>query len=366
MRILDRYILKSVLVIFSACLAAFLFLYVIIDLFSRLDDILKQGVSLYVLRQYYLGYLPIIFVQVAPIACLLAILYTFSRLNRDNEIIAMRASGLSIPQITQTIIIFGVILSVFVFWVNDRFVPQSLAFTEKIKAEMDKGARQTQEKEREVIKSLYMYGAKNRLFYVNKFFPAANTMEGITILEHDAKQNVIKKIVAGKGVYNEGVWRFYHSITYDFDQNGQIKDEPQYLEEEIMTIPETPQEFLSQRQRPDFMNIGQLEDYIWKLSKSGASGVIRDLTIDLYRKFTDPFTSLIIVFLGIPFALMIHKRATGFSSLGVSIMLGFLYYVSNAVFIALGKAGLIMPILAASLSHILALGLSFYIINSLP
>jgi len=137
MRILDRYILKSVLAIFVSCIFIFLFLYVIIDILCHLDDILKQQVNLSLLTQYYLSYLPIMLVQVAPFACLLATLYTFGKLNHNNEIIAMRSSGLSIFQITKTVIIFGLIVSLFIFWVNDRFVPPSLVFTQKIKIQIE-------------------------------------------------------------------------------------------------------------------------------------------------------------------------------------------------------------------------------------
>lgn len=366
MRILDRYILKSILGLFFTCLLTFLFLYIVIDLFSHLDEILKNKVAFDILLKYYLSYLPIIFVQVVPIGCLLATLYTFANLNRNNEIIAMRSAGLSIFSITKTIIIFGIIISAFVFWVNDRLVPISLSYTEKVKDQMESGTKKAQSKEHEIINNLTMYGLKNRLFFVNRFLVATKTMEGINILEHDEHQNITKKIVATKGTYLDGLWRFYQSITYEFDENGQIKKEPLVLEEEIMAIPETPAEFLTQRQRPDFMTIAQLDDYIWRLSKSGAMAVIRNLKIDLYQKFTLPFSSVIMIILGIPFSLTMKKRATALSSIGLSIMLGFLYYVLNAISIALGKAGILLPILSTSLSPILIFIVSLYLIANLP
>jgi len=306
------------------------------------------------------------FVQVAPFACLLSILYTFGKLNHDNEIIAMRSSGLSIFKITKTAIIFGLLVSLFTFWINDRFVPQALQLTQKIKVQMEEGTQKRREKKQEAINNLTMYGLKNRLFFINKFSADTNTMEGITILEHDEYQNITKKIVANKGIYKDGLWRFYQCFTFNFDKNGQILADPQYFEEEIMTIPETPHDFISQRQRPDFMTIVQLDDYIWKLSRSGASTVIRNLKLELYQRFTSPLTSLLIILLGIPFSLMMRKRATGLSSIGISIMVGFLYYILDAVIIALGLGGILTPILAASLSHIAILLFSLYLINSLP
>lgn len=367
MRILDRYIFKSALGLFFGCLLLFFFLYIIIDAFSHLDEILKQKVPIGILLQYYLSYLPIIFVQVSPIACLLSVLYTFGKLNRNNEVIAMRSSGLSIYQIVKTVVIFGIIITAFVFWVNDRLVPQSLSLTEKIKEEMEKGnAKKDQVKESQVITNLSMYGLRNRLFFVNSFLPSANTMEGIIILEHDEKQNITKKIVAHKGVYKNGLWTFSRSITYRFNESGQIIGEPQYLEEEIMPISETPKDFLMQRQRPDFMTIAQLDDYIWKLSRSGAKTVIRNLKVELFHRFTMPLTNAIIILLGIPFSLKMKKRATGLASIGLSIMVGFLYFVLNAVSIALGKAGILPPVLSVSLPHLLGLTGALYLIDKLP
>jgi len=366
MRILERYILKSVVSIFLLCLTVFVSLYVIIDLFSNLGDIITQNSSFEIIVRYYLSYLPIIFTQVSPICCLLAILYAFGSLNRDNEIIAMRSSGLSIMQIAKTVIVFGAIVSTMVFLVTDKFVPQSLALNLRIKEQIESGKQSAIDKRNAPINNLCMYGMRNRLFFISKFLPAEQGMEGITILEHDSQQNLTKKIVANRGEFIDGLWYFQQVITYNFSLDGQTTGEPRYLEEEIMAIPESPQQFLTHRQRPEHMTIVQLDEYIWKLSKSGAVSVIKNLKVDLWQRFTAPLTSFIIIFLGIPFALRMRKRATGLSSLGLAIMMGFLYYVLNSVSIAFGYAGYLPPLLATSLSHIIALSISLYLISTLP
>ncbi len=366
MRILDRYILKSVIYIFFSCVFLFLFLYITIDLLSNLEDILKQQVSIMLLARYYLTYLPVMFVQVSPFACLLSTVYTFAKLNHNNEIIAMRSSGLSIFHIARNVIIFGFLISVAVFWVSDQIMPQALILNQQIKVQMQENSKKLKIKKPEVINNLSMYGLKNRLFFINRFFLDSKTMEGIIILEHDDNENLTKKVVASKGVYEEGLWKFYQCISYNFDSNGQVVDEPTYFEEQIMTIPETPREFMSQRQKPELMSIREMENYIWRLSKSGANTVVRNLNVDLYQRFTAPFTSLIIILLGLPFSLMVRKRATGLSAIGVSIIVGFIYYILTAVCLALGKYGLLAPFLAASLSHIMVLTLSLYLISKLP
>ena len=365
MRILDRYIFKSILGTFLGCLAVFFLLYVIIDVFSQLEEILKQRIDLRILLYYYLSFLPIIFVRVVPVACLLSTLYAFGILNRNNEIIAMRAAGLSVLQITKTVIVLGLLVSIFVFWLGDRIAPHALMNTEKIKSQLLAEEKKSKEKIASVINNVYVLGLRNRLFSIDRFYPNTQTMEGIIILEQDQNHNVIKKTDAERGVYKNGLWVFYKSLTRNYVDNKEIQD-PEYREEEIMAIPETPEELLNQRQSPDFMDIKELDEYIWKLTKSGAVSVVQNFKVDYYARFFSPFTNIIIVLLGIPFALKMKKQATGLASVGLSIIVAFLYFVFSAVSIALGKNGMLTPILAASLSHVIMLVFSLILISDLP
>jgi len=364
MRILDRYILRQIWQIFFLCLLTFAMLFVIVDIFSNLDVILKQHIAVKVFVRYYLSYMPYIFTQIAPFACLLATLYTFARLNHDNELIAMRASGMSIFQVTKTVVIFGALVSGFVFLVSDKVMPAAMYRNTAIREQLEAGKKlRTKD---EVIRNLSIYGLHNRLFFINKFYPGKGFMEGITILEHDEKQNLTSKIQANQGKYENGKWKFYQSITYVFDEEGMMTQEPKVMEEEEMPIPETPKQFLEQKQSTDFMSLHQIRDYISKMAPSGAVTVIRNLQVDLYHRLFSPLTSLLIILLGIPLSMKIGKRAAGLSSLGLALILGFLYYVLNAISVALGKAGIFDPLLAGSLSHICALVTSFFLVARLP
>ena len=366
MRIIDRYVAKSVIATFLSCIFLFLFLYVVIDVLGHLEDMLKQKINLNLLTRYYLNYMPVMFSQVSPFACLLSILFVFGRLNHNNEIIAMRASGVSIFGITRSALVCGAVISLFAFWLSDKVIPPAIALTEQLRIQMDEGAKRLKEKRPEIINNLCIYGQYNRLFFINKFSTVASSMDGVVILEHDTHQNLTKKIVANKGLFKDGLWRFYQSITYSFDLNGQVLDEPRYLEEEIMDIPERPEEFVKQRQRSEYMTVAQLNDYMRKLARSGAKSVIRNLKVDLYQRRAAPWTNLVIVVLGIPFAMMLRKRGSGLSSVGVAIMVGFLYFVLDAIMLALGKGGALPPMAAAWASHLIMLSFGLYIIRELP
>ena len=135
MRILDRYISNSIITIFVATIFIFLFLYVVIDVMTQLDEFIDRKIPIQILLDYYIHFFPIILVQISSIACLIATLFTFSGLSNNNEIIAMRTSGLNFWQIARPAILFGLFISILVFWLNERYVPYASLVTKKIRDE---------------------------------------------------------------------------------------------------------------------------------------------------------------------------------------------------------------------------------------
>ncbi|MDD4909486.1 MAG: LPS export ABC transporter permease LptG [Candidatus Omnitrophica bacterium] len=361
MRILDRYILKSTASLFIGTQSLFFLLYIAIDILSHLDEILKQGMNPPLLLQYYASYLPVIFIQTSPIACLLAVLYTFGRLNRSHEIVAMRASGLSLWQICRSTVFFGCVISAFVFMANERLVPNARETTEQIKRQMEySSADRNKKRSRPEINNLSIYGLRNRLFFIKSFDTQSNTIENVTILEQDKNQNITSKILADKGVWKDKYWNLYKCTIFYFDSRGIVKGNPEFHAEIAMYLDETPKDFIEQRQRPEHMNMARLNNYIRKISKSGAKTVIRNLQVDLFYKTSFPFTSLVIILLGIPFSLEIKKRGAALSSIGICMIIAFLYYVMDAVSIALGKSGLLPPLLAAWTTNIIFLYIALF------
>lgn len=359
MRLLDRYILKSVLAVFLGCFFAFVFLYIIADFISRLDDILKHHISFSLIFSYYLHSLPVMLTQTTPLAMVLASIYTFGRLNHDNELIVIRSSGLSLWQICLPVLTCGILVSASMLVVNEKVIPYSRMESEKIKAQLE-GESKAVSKEA-VLNNLTFYGLENRLFFINSFDAKNGSMEGITILEHDRLQNLTAKITAKRGLYKDKLWIFYECTRLNFDLEGHISENSAYSEEGIMEISETPQDFLQQRKRAELMSSNQLKDYIRKLKKSGASGAVKSLLIDLYQRYASAFTTLALMLLGIPFSFVIRKRANIFTSLVTAFAMSFLYYVLNGISLAIGKAGFLLPSLSCWLvpiaSSILALRL---------
>ena len=309
MRIIDRYIARSIISIFFSTIFVFCFLYILIDMASNLDEILDRQVPWLILMEYYASFFPIILVQTSTISCLIAVLLTYSHLNTNNEAIVLRSSGLSFWQIIRPAIIFGLIVSAFIFWLNERYVPMATTQSRSIRNENIILAVDSQRKKQAKIKNLTFYGLKNRLFYIDSFDPDTFEMEGITIIGQYNNQNLKEKINALKGKWTGIAWKFYQcSISYFDSTNLASPEQYNYYEEKLLDIKETPQDFLRQRINVTSMNIRQLHEYINRFSDSGAVKAINNLRVDLHEKIAYPFGNLVVILVGLPLALMSGRR----------------------------------------------------------
>jgi lipopolysaccharide export system permease protein len=365
MRIVDRYLLNLIVKIFLSTILIFCFLYVLIDMAANLDDFIRQKVPLRVLLEYYRSFLPIILAQTCPFACLIACLLAFSHANSNNEVIILRSGGLGFWQIAKPALCFGLLISVLIFWINERFVPQATITSENIQEE-SMTLKSDAGKKKEPITNLTFYGLKNRLFFIDQYDPEDNTLKGITIIGHDDKQQIKEKLVALSGKWTGIAWKFYKCQITTFGIPGDETTETlTYVDEKLMDVKETPQDFLRQRLNVNSMNIRELYRYIQRFSKSGAQKALNNMRVDFHQKIAYPFGNFIILLVGLPLALMTRRRkALTFTSLGIAIGIGFIFHVTNAVGLALGKGGLFAPILSAWLAPLAFLALACYLIKS--
>lgn len=365
MRILDNYIIKSIVSIFITTVLIFCFLYILIDITGTLDEIIDRKVPINVLIQYYLTFLPLMLVQTSSIACLIATLFTYGSLNNNNEIIAMRSSGLNFWIITKPAIFFSLIISVLIFFVNEQVIPKALETKTKIQNEHMVLKVDRLLKKKETVKNLTFYGLDNHLYFIDSFNPVTYELNGITISHYDKDQNILEKIVALKGTWIDNAWTFNQCQITTYGDKG-INDpvKIKVYQEKVMELKEQPDDFLKQRLNVDSMNIKQLVSFISKFSDSGAMRALNNRRVELHKKIASPFGNFVIVLIGLPFALMLQsrKRST-FASLGIAILIGFLYHVADAVTLAFGKGGLIAPIAAAWLAPILFSGIAVVIIE---
>jgi lipopolysaccharide export system permease protein len=126
-RILSRYLLARLLAPFGYALAALTGFMLLNQVAKRFDRLVGKGLDWSVIAEVFALSIPFIVAMTLPMAVLVAVLFAFSHLASDNEITAMRAGGLSVPQILTPVLLWGVLMASANFVFVDQVLPRSNA-----------------------------------------------------------------------------------------------------------------------------------------------------------------------------------------------------------------------------------------------
>src|SRR5882724_11002457 len=123
MRILRNYILRECLMPFMISISVLTGVFLLGYLPQLANKVINKGVSVVAISKIFLYYIPILLGYTLPIACLVTVILTFGRMSAENEILAMRASGIYIRRLLMPLIVVGIVLSLMVHILNDRIIP---------------------------------------------------------------------------------------------------------------------------------------------------------------------------------------------------------------------------------------------------
>jgi lipopolysaccharide export system permease protein len=127
LRLLSRYLLRQLAAPFLFALGALTSLMLLSQVAKKFGALVGKGLPWGVIAEVFALSVPFIVAMTLPMAVLLAVLYAFSHLAADNEITAMRASGISVYQILAPVLAWGVFMAAFNFVFVDQVLPQTNA-----------------------------------------------------------------------------------------------------------------------------------------------------------------------------------------------------------------------------------------------
>lgn len=289
-----------------------------------------------------------------PMAILLAVFLTLALLTRNNEIIAMKAAGISVYKIISPLLIFSGCVVLVSFGNQELVLPytsQKAEYLENVKIKQKKGPRLLKQ-------DRFWYRSEDIICNIELFEHASNTLHGITIYFFDQQLVLTRRLDAKRGKWIDNKWHFYNLVVRSFNPDGSITVET--AEEKIVPLKETPDDFKVARREPEEMSFAELKDYINKIEKAGYQ--IPEYIPYLYAKLSFPFVSLIMPILAIPFALRIGKSGGMALGIGMSVIIGFIYFVFFNFSLSLGSGGLLHPLFSAWVANILFGSLGIYLI----
>jgi lipopolysaccharide export system permease protein len=125
MRILTQYLLKSHVGPFLFALFALSGIMFVQTIARRLQDLAGKGLPTSVILEVMYLSMPHILALTLPMAVLVAVLYAFAQLAAENEITALKASGVNLVRLMMPLVVASVFFAGFMLWFNDRVLPET-------------------------------------------------------------------------------------------------------------------------------------------------------------------------------------------------------------------------------------------------
>lgn len=339
MGILDRYIAWTWLRLLLLCLGGFIGIYLVIDLIENIPRFLRAGGAAGDILLYFVWKFPEMISRTAMFSILMATLLTLGVLSRDSEIIALRSCGVSLLRISLPMLVLGFTASILLLINAELVLPHSYALTEHIKQ-----VKITKKGERATFKRNNIWFRSNLMILQARLFePKTRTLSGVVVWGVDSAMNPINRIDADTATYQEGRWLLKSTKQRNFQSaDGYM---PQFEQTKILDLSLKVEDLQVLDIDADNMSIRTLKEYAENLERGGYQA-FRYLTL-MHTKIASPFGALIMVLLGIPFALR-NSRSGGIAlGIGASIGIGFAYFVVNAVLLSYGRSGVLPPVVAA-------------------
>lgn len=345
MTVLDRYITREFFLTFCFVLLAFLCLYMVVDFFERIRMFLSNNATFGQIVSYHLCTVPSIVALMMPACVLLAALITFGLLSRNQEIVAMKANGISLYRIAQPVLAMSLIACAVNFLLNEFVTPAANWRAEYIKyVEVQKKKEWGAFKENQI-----WYKSQNAIYNFKLFFPSENRIRGVTVHYLDAGFALRSRIDAREAVWTGKQWELRDVLRTTFEGRGFPSIER--LQTLVIESTERPEDLHVVQKSADQMGFRELRNYIRKLRQEGYDATRYET--DLQGKIAFVFVSLILVLIGVSFPMRSERSGGIAQGIGIGVIIGFSYWIVFAFTLSLGRSGTLPPAIAAWATNVI-------------
>ncbi|HKR55463.1 MAG TPA: LptF/LptG family permease [Gemmatimonadales bacterium] len=208
-RILSRYLLRQHLAPLGFALGALTALLLLNQVAKQFGQLVGKGLPWGVILEVFVLSIPFIVAMTIPMAVLVAVLHTMSRLAQDNEITAMKAGGVSIGALLRPILGGAAVLAVLAFVWNDQLLPRSNHRLRTLLVDIQRKKPSFSLKEEainEVVQGQFFLRAA-------RIDPATNRLTDVTIYElGDPERRRIVVADSGRMAYTPGGTDLYLTL----------------------------------------------------------------------------------------------------------------------------------------------------------
>jgi len=334
-----RYLLQEFGRSLVTTLSAFILLYLCIDFFERIPRFLEHDPTTGQVIVFFLLKIPLIVAQLMPAAVLAAVLLSLGALARRAELMAMRASGISLWQIAAPIVLACATISVAMLAWSEYVVPESAARSDYIETvEIKKRTYRQQFRSTEM-----WYQDRQGFTNIDRFDRKTSQISGLTRYEFDKDFQLTRIVSAATANWNGESWIAEGAYEVLVDRNGQVETRP--LDASGLKLAESPDDFNAVYRDADNMSYRALAEQSRNLAAKGVN--TNDSQVDLAVKLALPFASLVMSLIAIPLASRHSRQSSAAANVGIALVVGFSYWVVLALTTSLGKGEILPPAVAA-------------------
>lgn len=371
MRLLDRYLLRELLLPLGFCLGGFMIFWSAFDLLARLSDWREAKMTFLDMAQYYLLTAPGMLAYLLPIGLLLAMLYALTHHAKNHELTAMRAAGISLWRVAAPYLAVGLGLSLLVFAINEVVAPSAAARAEELTKRRLRGAGETVQS-KQVLNLGFTNGRERRRWQIGVYDLEHNTISNVQVA-YPLGDGTLAWLFARSGRYTNGCWAFegVKVLQQTSPQDTMLFpaiETNQLVRTDFTESPEAIKSELKisgsiglQRVKEADIPLTDLLDYLRFHPRLTGTNHAWFYT-KLHGRLASPWTCLVVVLIAIPFGAPSGRRNV-FVGVAGSIFICFAYFVLMQVGLALGSGGWLPAWFAAWMPNLVFTILSVFLIN---
>lgn len=357
MTILFRYLLREYLKMFTMCFAGLMTIYLVIDFFEKVRRFLRYDADWADVLAYFLLKTPGISYQIAPLAMLMATLLSLGVLSRNHEITAMRSCGISLYRLALPFLACAITIGAVLLMFSSTVTPLASALAEQIKV--------TQIEKRMVpvsLKAPQPWLRLNHRLLMNLDHLEMNGHRlGRVRLYQLTKDFRLERLTEAKeAIYSPEGWVLRAGRTRQFEHDGSVMVSE--FGEQRLPLAQIPEDFTTWFSLDsDDMTFTDIRQYVTRLERSGMTSA--RLLTDYHGRIAFPFVAVIMAITGIALSLIRSGTRGGSMAVGIgqALVVGFCYWATHSIAIALGRSGVLIPILAGWMANLVFISFGSYL-----
>ena len=354
MRVLTRYLCAEFFRFLALCIIIFIVIYLAVDFIQKIDDFIEAGASNSAIFAFFFYKTPHIIVQMVPVSVLISVIVMFSMMKKNNEIIALKAGGVSASRLSLPLLFASLSLAIGVFLFSELVVPPTSSKAQDIWNKVVKKRDQKMFYGRGHI----WYRGNNSIYWIKHF--DGKQMQEPAFYFFDDTFRLLKRIQCLRAVWKGDRWRLEEGVVQIADEDGRYGTNT--FREMDLSLPESPAVFLRPARRPEEMSYWQLRRFAEEIRLEGYNA--SRYLVDMNMKLSFPLISFIMVLIGIPIALGLKRGGTPLA-VSAGTELCFLYLLNLGLARSLGLSGVLPPVFSAWIANVMFFLLGVYMMMRL-